>query len=87
MRGARLIQVQDSGRLARFEVRLAQLEEEIRRLTGRIEQLEFGQRALGERIDRLVQDLDQRLLVLEGVRRRRPWHGGAGPDRAAGAGG
>jgi tol-pal system protein YbgF len=65
-RGARLIQVQDSGRLARFEVRLAQLEEEIRRLTGRIEQLEFGQRALGERIDRLVQDLDQRLLVLEG---------------------
>ena len=66
MRGARLIQVQDSARLARFEVRLAQLEEEIRRLTGRIEQLEFGQRALGERIDRLVRDLDQRLLVLEG---------------------
>jgi tol-pal system protein YbgF len=51
--------------LARFEVRLAQLEEELRRLTGRIEQLEFGQRALQERIDRLVQDLDQRLLVLE----------------------
>jgi tol-pal system protein YbgF len=75
MRGARLIQVQDSGRLARFEVRLAQLEEEIRRLTGRIEQLEFGQRALGERIDRLVQDLDQRLLALEG--------GGAGARGAA----
>jgi tol-pal system protein YbgF len=66
MRGARLIQVQDAGRLARFEVRLAQLEEEIRRLTGRIEQLEFGQRALGDRIDRLVRDLDQRLLALEG---------------------
>ncbi|MGH6904138.1 MAG: tol-pal system protein YbgF [Geminicoccaceae bacterium] len=65
-RGARLIQIQDSARLARFEVRLAQLEEEIRRLTGRIEQLEFGQRALGDRIDRLVRDLDQRLLVLEG---------------------
>jgi tol-pal system protein YbgF len=76
MRGAHLIQVQDSGRLARFEVRLAQLEEEIRRLTGRIEQLEFGQRALGERIDRLVQDLDQRLLVLEGG-------GGAGARGAA----
>jgi tol-pal system protein YbgF len=65
-RPTHLIQVQDSGRLARFEVRLAQLEEEIRRLTGRIEQLEFGQRALGERIDRLVRDLDQRLLALEG---------------------
>ena len=65
-RRTQLIQVQDSGRLARFEVRLAQLEEEIRRLTGRVEQLEFGQRALGERIDRLVRDLDQRLLALEG---------------------
>jgi tol-pal system protein YbgF len=73
--------IQDAGRLARFEVRLAQLEEEIRRLTGRIEQLEHGQRALGDRIDELVRDLDQRLLALEGG-------GGAarataGPDRTA----
>lgn len=66
VRASRLIQVQDAGRLARFEVRLAQLEEELRRLTGRIEQLEFGQREQGERIDQLVQDLDQRLLALEG---------------------
>ena len=81
-RRTQLIQVQDSGRLARFEVRLAQLEEEIRRLTGRVEQLEFGQRALGERIDRLVRDLDQRLLALEGNA-----GGGAGaaatPERTA----
>jgi tol-pal system protein YbgF len=65
-RPAELVQVQESGRLARFEVRLAQLEEEIRRLTGRIERLEFGQRALEQRIDQLVQDLDRRLLALEG---------------------
>jgi tol-pal system protein YbgF len=51
--------------LARFEVRLGQLEQELRELTGRIEQLEFGQRALEQRFDQLVQDLDQRLRPLE----------------------
>ena len=61
-----LIQADDAGRLARFEVRLARIEEELRQLTGRLEQLEFGQRALEGRIDQLIQDLDQRLLALEG---------------------
>jgi tol-pal system protein YbgF len=65
-RPVQLVQADDSGRLARFEVRLARIEEELRQLTGRIEQLEFGQRALEGRIDQLVQDLDQRLLALEG---------------------
>jgi tol-pal system protein YbgF len=65
-RPVQLIQAEDQGRLARFEVRLARIEEELRQLTGRVEQLEFGQRALEERIDQLVQDLDQRLLALEG---------------------
>ena len=50
---------------AQFEVRLGQLEEELRRLTGRIEQLEFGQRSVETRIDQLVQDLDVRLSALE----------------------
>jgi len=50
---------------ARFEVRLGQLEEELRRLTGRIEQLEFAQRTAAARIDRLVEDLDRRLGPLE----------------------
>ena len=67
LRPIQLIQAQDEGRLARFEVRLGQLEEELRKLTGRIEQLEYGQRALGERIDELVRDLDQRLLALDGA--------------------
>jgi tol-pal system protein YbgF len=65
-RPVQLVQADDQGRLARFEVRLARLEEELRQLTGRIEQLEFGQRALAGRIDQLIQDLDQRLLALEG---------------------
>jgi tol-pal system protein YbgF len=65
-RPVQLVQADDPGRLARFEVRLARIEEELRQLTGRIEQLEFGHRALAQRIDQLVQDLDQRLLALEG---------------------
>jgi tol-pal system protein YbgF len=65
-RPLQLVQADDAGRLARFEVRLARIEEELRQLTGRIEQLEFGHRALEGRIDRLIQDLDQRLLALEG---------------------
>ena len=50
---------------AQFEVRLGQLEEELRRLTGRIEQLEFGQREVESRVDQLIQDLDVRLSALE----------------------
>jgi tol-pal system protein YbgF len=66
VRPLQLIQADDAGRLARFEVRLARIEEELRQLTGRIEQLEFGQRTLEGRIDQLIQDLDRRLLALEG---------------------
>jgi tol-pal system protein YbgF len=79
LRPLQLVQADDAGRLARFEVRLAGLEEELRQLTGRIEQLEFGQRSLDGRMDQLIRDLDQRLLALEGA-------GGAaaapGPDPA-----
>jgi tol-pal system protein YbgF len=59
-------QATDPARLGQFEVRLGQLEEELRRLTGRIEQLEFGQRTLENRFDQLIGDLDARLLSLEG---------------------
>ena len=58
-------QATDPARLGQFEVRLGQLEEELRRLTGRIEQLEFGQRTLENRFDQLIGDLDARLLSLE----------------------
>jgi tol-pal system protein YbgF len=59
-------QATDPARLGQFEVRLGQLEEELRRLTGRIEQLEFAQRTLEDRFDQLIGDLDSRLLSLEG---------------------
>lgn len=72
LRGLRLelaalqrVQGSDPNQLARFEVRLGQLEEELRQLTGRVESLEFQQRSLGQRIDDLVADLDQRLAALE----------------------
>jgi tol-pal system protein YbgF len=64
LRGIQLAQAAP-GERAQFEVRLGQLEEELRRLTGRIEQLEFGQRTVESRIDQLIQDLDVRLGALE----------------------
>ncbi|MGH6916541.1 MAG: hypothetical protein ACREJ0_02450, partial [Geminicoccaceae bacterium] len=45
LQGIRLVQATPAER-AQFEVRLGQLEEELRRLTGRLEQLEFGQRTV-----------------------------------------
>jgi tol-pal system protein YbgF len=60
---------------AQFEVRLSQIEEELRRLTGRVEQLEFGHRTVESRIDRLIQDLDVRLSALEQGTARSPDRG------------
>lgn len=65
LRAIQPIQTEDTRRLARFEIRLGRLEEELRRLTGRIEELEHGQRQVQERIDRLIGDLDVRLGQLE----------------------
>lgn len=57
--------IQDSSSRAREQAYIARLEEEIRRLTGRVEQLEFQQRSVDRRVDQLVEDLDQRLRTLE----------------------
>ncbi|MGI9416415.1 MAG: hypothetical protein ACR2RA_01120 [Geminicoccaceae bacterium] len=64
--GQHLVQAQqDPSARAREQAYIARLEEEIRRLTGRIEQLEFQQRNVDRRFDQLVEDLDQRLRGLE----------------------
>ena len=55
----------DPGQLAQYQVRLGQIDEELRRLTGRIEELEHGQQTLEGRFDQLIGDLDQRLRSVE----------------------
>ena len=45
--------------------RLTAIEEELRRLTGRVEEAEFREQQTRERIDRLVVDLDRRLAAFE----------------------
>ena len=51
---------------ARNSVRLAQLENQIRHLTGHMEEVDFRIRELQVRLDKLVADMDQRLTILEG---------------------
>jgi tol-pal system protein YbgF len=68
---------QNSAARAREQAYIGRLEEQIRRLTGRIEQLEYDQRNADRRIDQLIEDLDQRLRSFE-------QSGGAGPGLAEG---
>lgn len=48
-----------------FEVRMGEMEDLIRTLTGRVEQNEFGVRQLNERIGRMTSDIEFRLNQLE----------------------
>ena len=65
LRGVQLAQA-DSGQLANIVVRLRRMEEELRRLTGRLERLEYGRDQAQDRLDRLVADMDVRLSHIEG---------------------
>ncbi|MDH3661228.1 MAG: tol-pal system protein YbgF, partial [Alphaproteobacteria bacterium] len=56
---------QDPSARAREQAYIGRLEEQIRRLNGRIEELEYRQRNADRRFDQLVEDLDQRLRTLE----------------------
>lgn len=50
---------------ARIEVRLSQLENELRRVTGKAEELEHAVGRFNSRLDKLVSDIDVRLNTLE----------------------
>lgn len=50
---------------ARIEVRLSQLENELRRMTGKAEELEHAIGQFNTRLDKLVSDVDLRLMALE----------------------
>ena len=56
-----MVQAQQNNR-AREQAIILRLEEEIRRLNGRIEELEFEQRQTNSRLDQLIQDLEQERL-------------------------
>ena len=47
------------------EIRMQQLESELRQLTGSIEQAAFGVRQLSDRLDKLIADVDFRLRAIE----------------------
>lgn len=51
---------------AQVQVRVAQMEERLRTLTGQIEEIQFQQRQQGQRLDQLMADIDLRLAALEG---------------------
>lgn len=51
---------------AQLEVRLSDLEAEVRGLTGRIEELDFGVRRMNERLDKAMADMEFRISELEG---------------------
>ncbi|MGY8957309.1 MAG: tol-pal system protein YbgF [Alphaproteobacteria bacterium] len=64
--------------LSNLQITTSSLEEQMRRLTGQIEQLDFQVRQLNDRMDRLVADVDFRLRGLED---------GNGPSNASRGGG
>ena len=61
-------------------LRIDQLEEELRRLTGKLEEIQFAQDQQTSRLERLSNDIDFRLKALEGGKAP----GGAAPGQTAG---
>ncbi len=66
----------DATGYAQLEARLVQNEDQLRRLTGQLEEVDFRLRRMTERLDKLVTDVDFRLKEVEQGR-------GVGPSAAA----
>lgn len=66
--------------IARLELRISELERQIRTMTGQIERLSFDLRQANDRLDRALTDVEFRLTTLEGGE---PAAGGAGAEGAA----
>ena len=81
----------DKTQAARLDLRLSQLESEMRALTGQIEEQSFRVDRMNQRLDRLVADVDSRLQALEQGTGGRPAQtsdlGGASQSYQRGEGG
>ncbi|MFQ5785110.1 MAG: tol-pal system protein YbgF [Alphaproteobacteria bacterium] len=70
---------------ARLEVRLSELEDEMRSLTGRVEEVAHGISQVSDRLDKLVADVDFRLTAIEQAQKEAP-PGAVAPAAPVGAG-
>lgn len=70
---------------AQFEVRINQLEEEIRKLNGKIEETGFRSRQLSERLDKIQSDNDFRFSQIEKQLSTAPHPDEAAPEKNSGA--
>lgn len=73
----------DTPAAARLHVRITQLEEQLRRLTGRIEEVQHATGKINKRLEKLVVDIDFRLSALERAAKARD----AGTGQQLGEGG
>ncbi len=64
-----VVNADTADRRARMEVRLGQVEDQMRTLTGDVETVAHDIRKLAVRIDRLIADVDMRLRPIEGTQR------------------
>jgi tol-pal system protein YbgF len=74
----------DKTQAARIDLRLSQLESEMRALTGQIEEQSFRIDRMNKRVDKLVADVDSRLRRLEERTGGRPVASGAEPGASQG---